>query len=275
MTVLAAPALSPVKKREGNIELLRIVCMLMIIAHHLAYHGVAMHAPLRTNKVLATVLFSGGMTGVNSFVLITGYFLAPFRAKRLVSILLQTLFYSVGLTLLCRWTGWRQDVTDDAVLRSAFVLARSPYWFVTMYTAMTALLPLLQPAVQRLGQRAHAWVLAVAALYLCVIPTLTFQDPASPYFHQLIWFFFQSILSAKLAFLQQPLFRLVSLLRQVFWHFLIRQAEFPFRDQPYRLCSENRNGFTVAARSPAPDQSADRFCYISRQETGLSLRQAA
>ena len=196
MTVLAAPALSPVKKREGNIELLRIVCMLMIIAHHLAYHGVAMHAPLRTNKVLATVLFSGGMTGVNSFVLITGYFLAPFRAKRLVSILLQTLFYSVGLTLLCRWTGWRQDVTDDAVLRSAFVLARSPYWFVTMYAAMTALLPLLQPAVQRLGKRAHAWVLAVAALYLCVIPTLTFQDPASPYFHQLIWFFFLYVLGA-------------------------------------------------------------------------------
>ena len=72
----------------------------------------------------------------------------------------------------------------------------------------------------------------------------------------------QIILPAKLAFLQQPLVILISLLRQVFWLFLIRQAEFPFRDQPYRLCSENRNGFTVAARSPAPDQSADRFCYI-------------
>ena len=94
-------------------------------------------------------------------------------------------------------------------------------------------------------------------------------------FPKLIRFFFQIILPAKLAFLQQPLVILISLLRQVFWLFLIRQAEFPFRDQPYRLCSENRNGFTVAARSPAPDQSADRFCYISRQETGLSLRQAA
>lgn len=196
MTASSAIALPASKRREGNIELLRIVCMLMIIGHHLAYHGVAVYAPLQANKVLATVLFSGGMTGVNCFVLITGYFLAPFRARRLVSILLQTLFYSVGLTLLCRWTMWRQDVTDDTVLRSAFVLSRSPYWFVTMYAALTALLPLLQPAVQCLGKRAHAWVLTVAAMYLCVVPTLTLRDPASPYFHQLTWFFFLYVLGA-------------------------------------------------------------------------------
>ena len=192
----ASVALPPEKRRKGNIELLRIVSMLLILAHHMAYHGLAAYSPLWGNKVLATAMFAGGQTGVNCFVLITGYFLAPFRARRFFQTLLQTLFYSLGLTLLCKWTGWRQDVTGDQVLRSALIITRSPYWFVTMYLALTAALPLLQPAVRKMSRGAHRWVLIAAGLYLCVIPTVTFRDPASPYFHQLTWFFFLYLLGA-------------------------------------------------------------------------------
>lgn len=189
-------ALPSERRREGQIEWLRIVCMLLIVAHHLVWHGVALYSPLRQNKVLSTVLFSGGQTGVNCFVLITGWFLAPFRSRRLFATALEALFYSLGLTLLCRFTGWRQDVTDQTVVNSCLVISRSPYWFVTMYLMLTAMLPILQPAVKRMGRAAHGWVLAAAGLYLSVIPTLTFQDPISPYFHQLTWFFFLYTLGA-------------------------------------------------------------------------------
>ena len=182
--------------RTGNIELLRIVCMLLILAHHMVYHSSAMRTSVYGNRVLSLFLFAGGQTGVNCFVLITGYFLAPFKARRLFATLLEALFYSLGLTLLVKWTGWRTDVTDQAVWDSALIVTRSPYWFVTMYLALTSLLPALQPMVKSLGRRAHQWVLALGTLFLCVIPTLTIQRPSTSYFHLLLWFFELYLLGA-------------------------------------------------------------------------------
>ena len=182
--------------REGNIELLRIVCMLLILAHHMVYHSAAMQTGHPVNRVIARFLFAGGMTGVNCFVMITGYFLAPFRAKRLFSILLETVFYSVGITVALWAAGLKNDLNWETLKNAALAVSRSPYWFVVMYLGLTAVLPLLQPAVKALGKNAHRWVLALGALYLCVIPTLTFQNPASQFFHQITWFFFLYVLGA-------------------------------------------------------------------------------
>ena len=182
--------------REGNIELLRIVCMLIILGHHLAWHGVAMQSPLRENRAIATFLFAGGMTGVNCFVMITGYFLAPFKAKRFFSTILQTLFYSVSLTLVMKYTGWNPAITGQNIVDSALIITRSPYWFVVMYLGLNAVLPILQPAVMNLSKRAHLWILILSAVYLSVIPTVTFQNPSNPFFHQITWFFFLYVLGA-------------------------------------------------------------------------------
>lgn len=209
MRPAAAIALPAQERREGNLELLRLACMLLILAHHLAWHGAAMQSPLPENKALAAYLFAGGMTGVNCFVMITGYFLAPFRARRLCMTLLETLFYSVGLTLLAKAAGWNRQVTGETVKNAALIITRGPYWFVTMYLALTALLPLIQPAVKGLGKRAHLWVLAVSAVYLSVIPTATFRNPSSPFFSQLTWFFFLYLLGAYFRKFPNRLFRCV------------------------------------------------------------------
>ncbi|MBO4299687.1 MAG: acyltransferase [Clostridia bacterium] len=191
-----APSGVRAAKREGGVELLRVACMLLIIGHHMAWHGMAMSTDNAFNKALATLMFAGGMTGVNSFVLITGYFLAPFRARRFFATLAETLFYSVGLTLLAQLAGWRADVTGESYLAAALVISRSPYWFVTMYLALNALLPLLQPAVKRLGRNAHLCIVALGGAYLSAIPTLTFQAPSSQYFHQITWFLYLYALGA-------------------------------------------------------------------------------
>jgi len=190
-----APAPSA-NRREGNIELLRIVCMLLIMAHHMVYHSSAMQTPQPVNRVIARVLFAGGMTGVNCFVMITGYFLAPFRAKRLLSILLETLLYSVGITLILYLTGLKRDITWETLKNAALVVSRSPYWFVVMYLGLTAVLPLLQPGVKALSRNAHRWVLAAGTAYLCLVPTFTFQDPSSQFFHQITWFYYLYALGA-------------------------------------------------------------------------------
>ena len=80
-------------KRNSNIEILRILSMLFIIAHHYAVHGFDLSAGSFTvNEVTLQILSLGGKIGVNVFVFITGYFMinSRFDAKKLLKLILAT-----------------------------------------------------------------------------------------------------------------------------------------------------------------------------------------
>ena len=62
------------KPKESNLELLRIVNMLLIITHHLAVHTPFVFENIHI-KYIVYFLSLGGKIGVNSFVLLTGYLL--------------------------------------------------------------------------------------------------------------------------------------------------------------------------------------------------------
>lgn len=48
------------KERKSNIELCRIICMLLIIAHHCVVHGGAINIDTCINKYIALFLLPGG-----------------------------------------------------------------------------------------------------------------------------------------------------------------------------------------------------------------------
>lgn len=77
-------------KRESNIELLRIITMLMIVMYHIIYHcvgeqlanGSLLHEPVIYKKmIILVVLYTFGHIGNNMFIIISGYFMAN-RGKR-------------------------------------------------------------------------------------------------------------------------------------------------------------------------------------------------
>ena len=62
------------KQRQSNIELLRIVAIVMSVVHHFAVHG-NMEFPLTSlsaNRLWIQLLMLGGKVGVNLFVLSSG-----------------------------------------------------------------------------------------------------------------------------------------------------------------------------------------------------------
>ena len=68
--------------RESNIELLRIVSMVLIIMHHFSVHGTFPFTPeLTFNKVFLQVFGLGGKAGVVAFVMITGHFMVSSSFK--------------------------------------------------------------------------------------------------------------------------------------------------------------------------------------------------
>ena len=64
-----------VKKRKSNIELLRIVAILMIISFHYSFKSGYVVNQLDYNSIVVKTFYFLGELGVNLFILITGYFM--------------------------------------------------------------------------------------------------------------------------------------------------------------------------------------------------------
>lgn len=66
--------------RSSNIELFRVISMLMIVAHHYVVNSgilecIDAQSNLEFKDYFLLLLGCGGKTGINCFVLITGYFM--------------------------------------------------------------------------------------------------------------------------------------------------------------------------------------------------------
>lgn len=127
------------KTRQSNLELLRIIGILMIVMMHFtSQSGIS-----TGGNPLAILLSSGGRVAVNVFLLIGCWFMvdAPFRAERIVKLYLQVVFYSIPITLLMFAIG------EGGGFRNLFqglvpFFGRS-VWFASAYISLIALSPFL------------------------------------------------------------------------------------------------------------------------------------
>lgn len=95
-------------KRQSNIELLRIVAMFFVIAHHYVVNsGVNelfdFSKPVSSNTLFLQWWGMWGKTAINVFVIITGYFMCSSKLtlRKILKLYLQVQFYlTVGFAAL-------------------------------------------------------------------------------------------------------------------------------------------------------------------------------
>lgn len=165
--------------KQSNFELLRIISMVLIVAHHFSYHGV-----LKTSYengfnsqtltvFLAEVIESGGKIGVTLFVMITGYFMihSKINVKKIVLLILQISFYSIGILLLFKWLGFPIGLVDT--LRSLFPVLYGQYWFMTTYIVLYLFTPFLNKLLLSLKKIDYLKLLLLMTFLWILIPTFT------------------------------------------------------------------------------------------------------
>lgn len=76
------------RNRNSNIELLRIIAMLLIVLSHYSIHGLGTDLAYSLNLYIADVAGLGGKLGVTIFILISGYYMTEsrFTARKLARI---------------------------------------------------------------------------------------------------------------------------------------------------------------------------------------------
>ena len=84
------------KTRDSNIELLRIVAMMMIIMHHLVYHT-GVYKIIGEKHFITSIMLSGGKIAVVVYILIMGYYSkkSRFNIVRPINIIIKVIIYSI------------------------------------------------------------------------------------------------------------------------------------------------------------------------------------
>lgn len=156
----------PSRPRAVGPELLRIVCMLMILTSHFFVHGKVLGSlrPTDVNFHISWFIEACCYVMVNCFVLITGYyqFASKFSLKKLLLLWGQIDLTSAAVYLVLCAAG-KIAFERSAFLAAACAVTGTRYWFATAYIILYALSPLLNRALRDLSRREH--LTACAALW--------------------------------------------------------------------------------------------------------------
>lgn len=155
--------------RQSNMELLRIVSMLLIVLSHCVYHGVYRAGKPETYSFWssaslaykASTSFSiMGAIGVGLFFMISGFFNAHKERVSLKRVILITLFYAwiaIIVSIIAYSVGFQLYGSNYefvlSIIKMLFVpVSGSIWWFVTAYVLMMLFAPLYNRFLSRLNR---------------------------------------------------------------------------------------------------------------------------
>ena len=136
------------KARQSNIELLRIISMLMILCVHFTGATFPLPSKMHINDItsissVAKILMeSFSIIGVNCFVLISGFFGIKPSVKGIVNFIICCLFYSVIIYGIYAIALPAKYSIDD-VLSSFAIFSHTDLWFIPAYFALYLISPII------------------------------------------------------------------------------------------------------------------------------------
>lgn len=147
------------KERKSNIELCRIICMLLIIAHHCVVHGGAINIDTCINKYIALFLLPGGKICFVTFLAISTWFLTDqsFKAERFFKMWLQVLFYSVIFTGISMC--FDVTITTKNWISVLFPIIGYTHGFAATYLAFYILIPFLSIVADKITCKQLQWLI--------------------------------------------------------------------------------------------------------------------
>lgn len=163
------------KERNSNIEILRILAMMSVVALHYV------HQDLGGVEVLAsfpnsTWFFVAAVRGfalpmVNTFVLITGYFTITsnrLNVRKMINLLLIVIYYGVINYIYGLIVTKTVSLSLNSFCQSVFPFFYGGAWFIKTYIVLSLLSPFINQAVNRISRENYRLLLIIQVLLFSV-----------------------------------------------------------------------------------------------------------
>lgn len=206
--------------RSSNLELYRIVCMLMIVAHHYVVNSGVMAAtgpigenPQAVNSLFMMLFGAWGKTGINCFLMITGYFMCTSRItlRKFIKLLAQIYFYHLLLYPIFLLAGY------ETLSVSRLVKLALPFWgfnkgFTSCFIIFYLTIPFWTILVQNMTKRQHTVLLILLLSCYTLLGSIpTFKVT----FNYITWFGIIFLIASYIRLYPSPLFE-----RRALWGWL-------------------------------------------------------
>lgn len=149
---------------SSNLELYRILVMLLIVAHHYVVNSgltiVMSENILSPNTTFYSLLGAWGKTGINCFVLITGYFMckSQITLRKFLKLFLWVITYTViflVIFLLCNY----KPFGALSMIYEAIPLKNITNGFTSCFIVFYLCIPFLNILLNNLIKKQHQWLI--------------------------------------------------------------------------------------------------------------------
>lgn len=178
-------------ERSSNIELFRILSMLMIVAHHYVVNSglincIDAQSTLRFQDYFLLLFGWGGKTGINCFVLITGYFMcaSEITKKKFFKLLGERYFYALTIWCLFFFTGY-EAFSVKGFLKMLFPFFTVADNFTGCFLLFYLLIPFLNKLIHSLTEKEHLLLMVWCISVYVFLPSFA---KANVVFNYITWF---------------------------------------------------------------------------------------
>lgn len=163
------------KRTNSNIDLLKIICIIMIIAHHFVWDAIDLNIMDKSN-LFYNFLYISGKLGVATFVIITGFFISKkdFEFKRILKLIIKVDIYSWALCLIYLLIV-RYNISKIDLLKSFLPILFNRYWFATAYVILYFLSPYINKIIDNIDKSSYIKLLIILTVIIVILPTIGFN----------------------------------------------------------------------------------------------------
>lgn len=165
----------PENRRDSNLELLRIIAMVLIVSHHYVVNSSMFFADgpvfsdlLAPKSVFAALLGCWGKSAINCFVLISGFYMcrSKITAKKFAKLFCEWMFYRLVINAVL-WITGVEPFTAGTFFREVLPVTNIASNFAPCYMLFFLMIPFLNVLLQGLKQKQHALLaLLLLAVYV-------------------------------------------------------------------------------------------------------------
>ena len=188
------------KIRDSNLELFRILTMLIIVAHHYVVNSgyielIREFGATSSNSLFLLLFGWGGKTGINCFVLITGYFMvkSQITLNKFLKLFLEIEFYKILIAVIFFITKYN-NYSIQILINDILPITSIANGFTSCYFLFFLFIPFLNILLNRTTERQHRYLIALCVLMFTIFPLIHIKIS----FNYVEWFIVIYIIAAYL-----------------------------------------------------------------------------
>ncbi|MBQ6285185.1 MAG: acyltransferase family protein [Bacilli bacterium] len=162
-------------RNNSNIDIIKIIGILFIIAHHFVYDAISLNI-IDSSNYFYNFLYLGGKFGTALFVIISGYFISKkeFEFKRILKLIIRVEIYSYLLFFIFAFV-FKYKIDFTNTMKSLLPVITNRYWFATSYVILYFLSPYINVVIDKINKTMYIKLLILLTILLIFFPILNFN----------------------------------------------------------------------------------------------------